>query len=119
MSTKDDFHANMVVRVSPKTKLPDKAILADLEDIEKARILKEYVETERKIAKNLGMRMTFVRPFLFEEEGLGALRCCNRRCKEHTVYISYTIGIRGRIAYCQKHGFEKMIEQMGEIDRKI
>lgn len=101
---------------NPQIKLPNKAILADLEDIEKARILKEYVETERNIAIQLGLLHTFVRPFLFPEEQLGAMRCCCRKCKETSVYVAYIIGLHGRVAYCQKHGFEMMIVQMDKVN---
>lgn len=100
-----------------KTEQISPSIILDLQDREKLKVLQAYIDNERKLADEQGLTDTPLRPFLFEEERLGAMICCCGKCKKPSVYISYIVGFNGRIAYCEEHGYRKLLAD--NIDKGV
>jgi len=56
-------------------------------------------------AKQQNLPWTKIRKFACPEEAVGATRCCHPKCRKAAVYVSYAVGLEGRVVYCPDHAF--------------
>lgn len=88
------------------------SIIREIEEHERMILLGQWIRQELDYACRLGLERTPLRPFMFNEEALGAMRCCNSKCKNASMYVTYLTGIQGRQAFCSDCALIAMREQM-------